>query len=116
MCIEPKYFLFENQKVRPVNKVVEPRPDATIDILVSTVSHLPGLFPKVNVITYAVGSPLAYVSLSGPGAQDFSGMIKILQRLQSVNILVEENTGDMEEGKAISEVNYQPPQWKYRSG
>lgn len=62
---------------------------------------------KETSIAYAAFSPLAYVFLPAPGAEELCRVINILQGVQLVNTLMEEDTNDIDEGRAIPTVNRQ---------
>lgn len=57
------------------------------DILISNFSASDGLIPKEMIIGYAVRSPLALISLTGPGAQEMCGVRNIFPTTTDVELM-----------------------------
>lgn len=75
--IEPKHGVFVKYQVRASNGVFEAHPDRPTTLVVSNFGETPRKLPKGMVIAYATRSPVAIVSLDGPGARQLANCLHI---------------------------------------
>lgn len=77
ILVEPKHSVFQRYTIRAMNGVHEVDPEEAFPLLLSNFSPHQRELPRGMTIAYATRSPLALVSLIGPGAQELCGVLNV---------------------------------------